>query len=117
MQKPLQIIFHDLDKSDAIEAEITRRVAKLEELYERIIGCRVTVELEGRHQRQGKDYSVRVDLTVPGDEIIVGHNHSNEDVFVAIRDVFDAAKRRLEDFARRQRGEVKMHEQSVYESE
>src|SRR5690606_9101707 len=33
----------------------------------------------------------------------------NEDVYVALRDAFDAAKRQLEDYGRRQRGEVKSH--------
>ena len=43
---------------------------------------------------------------MPGQEIVVNHEH-DEDVYVALRDAFDAAKRRLEDYARIRRGETR----------
>jgi hypothetical protein len=57
---------------------------------------------------------VRVDLTVPGGELAVTRGPSplhqaHEDPLVAIRDAFDAARRELMDYARRQRGQVKAH--------
>jgi len=114
MQIPLQIIFHGVDKSDAIEAEIQKRASKLDEFYEHIMSCRITVEMAGRQQHQGKRYGVRVDITVPGEEIAVSHDHSHEDVYIAIRDALDAAKRRLQDYVRHQRGKVKVHEQALH---
>jgi len=110
MQIPLQVTFRNLTHSDAIEAEVRKRATKLEQFCDHITSCRVTVETVGKHQHQGRRYNVHVDLTVPGGEMVIAHNHSDEDVYVAIRDALDAAKRRLEDLVRRQRGQVKQHE-------
>lgn len=114
MQAPPQITFRDMDHSDAIEARIRERVAKLEEFCERITSCRVVVEAPHRHHAKGKLYNVRIDLIVPGGEVVVNReehaNHAHEDVYVAIRDAFDSAQRQLQDFVRRQRGDVKAHE-------
>jgi len=106
MQVPLQISFRDMEPSAAVEDKIRERAAKLDRYYERIMGCRVVVE--------GKLYHVRVDLTVPQGELVVSrepvNHHAHEDVYVAIRDAFDAAQRRLADYARRQRGDIKVCE-------
>ncbi len=114
MQIPLQISFRDVDPSEAVESKIRERAAKLDRYYERIMSCRVVVEAPHRRHHQGRLYHVRVDLTVPQGELVVSRepveNHAHEDVYVAIRDAFDAAQRRLADYARRQRGDVKMRE-------
>jgi len=114
MQVPLQISFRDMAPSPAIEARIREKAARLERFFDRIIGCRVIVEEKNRHQRKGKLYNVRVEVTVPGKDVFVGHvgpqDHAHEDVYVAIRDAFDAVRRRLEDYERRRRGDVKHHE-------
>ena len=90
------------------------KAAKLERFYERIMGCRVVLEAVTRRHHQGNLYRVRIDLTVPGRELVVsrepGKDHAHEDVYVAIRDAFDAMRRQLEDYARKRRGEVKHHE-------
>lgn len=109
MQLPLQITFHGIDRSAAIEAAIREKAAKLEQFHHRIMSCAVVVEVPGRHKQKGKEFVVRIDLKVPGGEIVVNHDH-HEDVYVAVRDAFDAARRKLEDALRRQRGEVKTHE-------
>ena len=109
MQLPLQVTLRDISPSEAIEAYIRERAAKLEQFYDRIISCRVVVEAPVRHHRKGGPYKVRIDLTVPGDELVVDRQ-VDEDLYVAIRDAFHAARRRLEDYARRQRGVVKVHE-------
>jgi ribosomal subunit interface protein len=109
MQVPMQIVFHDLARSDAIEAEIRQKAEKLEQFHEHITRCRVTVETIAKHQHQGRRYNVHIDLTVPAGEVIVARDHSNEDAYVAIRDAFDSAKRQLEDLLQRQRGHVKSH--------
>jgi len=114
MKLPLQVVFRDMGTSDAIEAAVRKRAEKLERFYEYIMSCRVVVEMHHRHHHQGNLYHVRVDLKVPGEEIVAsrepaGH-HAHEDVYVAIRDAFDAVLRRLEDYVRRRRGAVKAHE-------
>ncbi|MHB8535333.1 MAG: ribosome hibernation-promoting factor, HPF/YfiA family [Sulfuricaulis sp.] len=108
MQVPLQVTLKDMAQSEAVESRIREKTEKLGRFYDRIISCRVVVETPQRHQHQGKLYSVRIDLTVPGAELVV-NRAQDEDVYVAIRDAFVAITRQLEDFARRQRGEVKTH--------
>jgi ribosomal subunit interface protein len=110
MQMPLQVTFRHLSHSDAIEEEVRKRAAKLEHFCEEITSCRVTVETEGKHRHRGRRYNVNVDITVPHGEMVFTHNHSDEDVYVAIRDALDAATRRLEEHVRRRRGQVKQHE-------
>ncbi len=114
MQKPLEIRFHQMEPSPAIEARIREKVARLEKLYDRIVSCRVVVEKDHRNHRKGNLYRVRVDIGVPGRELVVNRkgpkNHAHEDVYVALRDAFNAAARQLEDFARERRGQIKVHE-------
>lgn len=114
MQLPLQITFRDMEPSAAVEAKIRARAADLDQYYDRIMSCRVVVEAPHRRHHQGKLFHVRIDLTVPGGELAVtrepSHHQAHEDVYVAIRDAFNAAQRRLADYARRQRGDVKTPE-------
>jgi len=109
MQLPLQITFHGIDRSLAIETAIREKAAKLEQFHHRIMSCAVVVEVQNRHKHKGKEFVVRVDLKVPGGEIIVNHDR-HEDVYVALRDAFAAVRRQLEDGLRRRRGDVKAHE-------
>ena len=108
MQIPLQITLKDMPQSEAVESRIREKAEKLGRFHERIINCRVVVESPQRHQHQGKLYSVHIDLSVPGAEL-VANRAQDEDVYVAIRDAFGAITRQLEDFTRRQRGDVKTH--------
>ena len=109
MQMPLEITVRDMPRSPALEARIREKAAGLEEFHPRIIRCHVTVEESGKHQHQGRRFAVHIDVRVPGREIAVTHEH-HEDVFVALRDAFDAAKRQLEEVVREKRGDVKVHE-------
>jgi cold shock CspA family protein/ribosome-associated translation inhibitor RaiA len=121
--------FRGIPRSDALEADIRARIAKLETYYPSITSCRVLVELVQRHHEAGNHYHVRIDLTVPGDELVVAHEASlragaqdaaaekltkaaepdpeRKHAHVAVREAFDIARRRLQDYARRQRGAVK----------
>ena len=104
MQVPLQISLHGIAHSDALCRTIREKAERLERYYDRITSCRVALELAGRHSRKGKQFRARIDLKVPGGEIAVTHGH-DEDLQVALRDAFDAARRRLEDHARVRRGD------------
>lgn len=116
MQIPLQITIRDMPASAVLEEHIRDKAAKLEQFYPALIGCRVVVELPHKHKQHGKLFNVRIDLTVPGSEIAINRDQS-EDVYVALRDAFDAANRKLEDYGRRQRGDVKTHENRTGEAE
>lgn len=129
---PTQVVFHGLAHRDDIESDIRERVTWLERFYSNIMRCRVVVEVPHRHQRGGRHFQVRIEITLAGGApIVLTHVPSprgrangvedesfrkddeidgpHRDVHVAIRDAFDAARRRLEDFAREQRGSVKTH--------
>jgi ribosomal subunit interface protein len=111
MQIPLQISLRGLKRSDAILEAIRERAGRLEHFHDRIMSCRVVVELGSLHKHQGRQFSVHIDLKVPGSEIAVTHEHA-EDFQVALRKAFDAARRKLEDTARERRGDVKDHSQA-----
>lgn len=109
MQIPLQITIRDVEHSEALETHIREKAKKLDEFFDHIMSCRVVVEVPHKHHQQGKQYNVRIDIGVAGGEIAVNRDHA-EDAYVALRDAFDAAKRQLEDYARKLRGDVKKHE-------
>lgn len=138
MENPLQITLRNMPPSPAIEDTIREKAAKLDSYYDRILGCRVVVEAPHRRHHKGKAYLVRIDLTVPGGELVVNRarnplnaaklrdpelagndlaeshepskHAAHEDVYVAIRDAFNSAGRKLQNYARKRRGEVKAHE-------
>ena len=110
MQRPLKITSRDFALTEAIETEIREKSATLESFYKHISGCEVTVHAPAiKHHRKGGPFIVGIRLTVPGKELIVDHQ-SEEEISQAIREAFDAMRRRLEDYAREQRGSVKSHE-------
>ena len=141
MEIPLQITFRNMPPSEAIENNIREKAAKLSAFHHRIMNCRVVVEAPHRHHRKGKSYQVLIDLTVPGGELIINRtpprlspaksngsvpleselaeshepskHAAHEDIYVAIRDAFNAAGRQLQDYARRQSGAIKVHEPVV----
>jgi len=109
MQIPLQITIRDIEQSEALEMRIRDKAKKLDEFFNHIVSCRVVVEMPHKHQQQGKQFSVRIDIGVAGGEIVVNRDHA-EDVYVALRDAFDAAKRQVQEYAHKLRGDVKKHE-------
>jgi cold shock CspA family protein/ribosome-associated translation inhibitor RaiA len=132
MQLPVEITLRHVPCAHLIEADIRQRVARLDRYYDRIMSCRVLVERTHRHHVDGTHFHVRIDLGVPGGEIIVSRasslHRTAQDIDqererkqnevdpvhkyarVAVREAFDIARRRLQDYARRQRGAVKVHE-------
>jgi ribosomal subunit interface protein len=113
MQVSPRITFRDMEPSPALEAAVREKMDKLARFYDRIIACHVVIEAPHRRHHQGRLYGVRIEITLPGGQVVVSHdrqrNHAHEDVHVALRDAFDAAYRQLEDYRRRQDGEVKTH--------
>ncbi len=117
MQIPTEITFRNMDASEAVEARVRGKVAKLERFFDGIIGCHVAIQAPHRRRHKGKQYHVRIELRVPGAELVgsrdPGDDSAHEDVYVAVRDAFDAIARQLEDYARKLRGDVKTHETPV----
>lgn len=131
MDMPVQITYRNLEPSDTVTALIEAEAAKLNTFFDRITSCRVVVEAPHRHQKWGELFHVRIDLGVPGTELVVSHEPSpraalshdtepaltkhdelhpeHKDVYLAIRDAFASARRQLQDYVKRLRGEVKTH--------
>jgi hypothetical protein len=127
---PVQITFRNMPPYDKVAARVQEEAEKLDEFYRRITSCRV-IEIPHRHHTLGEQFHVRIELGVPGGEIVVRYEASlhsavqrgdeeewekhleahpqHKDIDVVIRDAFKAARRRLQDYARRQRGQVKVH--------
>lgn len=124
MTTPVHVTFRDLAVNPTLEALIHERAEALRETFKQVHSCRVLVEIPHRHHRSGNRYHVRVELTVPGDTIVVSHQPSlraptcdedvtptksaevdaeNRDGGLAIREAFDIAKRRLHEFMDRLR--------------
>ena len=111
----LQVTFRNLEPSPAVEAKVRERVNKLGHFYPSINSCRVAIEQLHRHHHQGNHFRVRIDLKVPDHELVADREpdekHAYTDVYVALRDAFDAMRRQLEDLARHQQGHIKHHEE------
>jgi ribosomal subunit interface protein len=108
VELPLQITWRNLDKSPAVEEDIRTRADKLNEFHDRIVSCRVVVEASHRSHHKGNLFRVRIDVKVPERELVVtrdpGDEHEHEDLYVTVRDAFDAMNRQLKEAASAQNG-------------
>jgi cold shock CspA family protein/ribosome-associated translation inhibitor RaiA len=111
MKIPLQITFQDIPPSEAVEAKIREAAAKLDQFYTDIMSCRAVVSSPQRHQRKGNHYHVRLDVSVPGKELVVnrepGDRDAHIDIYVSIRDTFNVMERMLRDHSRQKQGMIK----------
>jgi len=114
MQVPLEVTYRDVPHTEAIEALVQEKVAKLERVCDHISSCHIAIEKVHDRPRSGSPYRVRIDLTVPpGHELIADQNPSEgtqyEPLEAVIRDAFEAAERQLKELTQRQRQQVKTH--------
>ena len=107
MQPLSEVRFLDLPASPAVEKKIRQRAARLTRFSHAIQNWQAWIESPRGHHRQGPITSVRVRLTVPGEELVT--EAIDEDVLICVRDAFDAIRRKLQDYERRRRGAVKAH--------
>lgn len=110
---PVQIAFHGLPHSDAIERDIRDRVEWLQQYCGAILGCRAFVDLPHRHRHTGRLLHVRLELSVPGGRLVVASDTEISRLHyagVGVRDAFEKMRRCLQDFSREQRHDVKRHE-------
>jgi cold shock CspA family protein/ribosome-associated translation inhibitor RaiA len=116
MEIPLQITTRNIDLSDPTKDDLRRRAEKLDTFFDRIMRCKVTVEVPHRYKKQAMnavEYNIRIDMTVPGREIAI-KNKPDKDLDIAIREAFEAAQRKLEDYVRKLRGDIKHREGSPH---
>jgi cold shock CspA family protein/ribosome-associated translation inhibitor RaiA len=117
MQSPLKIAYHGISPSGPVSERIRAKAARLERYFRPIIGGKVTLEGPGRHHRLGKHYHVRIELTVPGEVLVVGRDPaktlSHQDLSAAVNSAFSEARRQLEDHARRLDHRARRHAHAV----
>jgi ribosomal subunit interface protein len=98
MDLPTQLTFHDIERTEALEAYVRMRSEKLHTFHSSILACRVALEAPHRHQRHGNAYRVRIDISVPGRELCVNRAAQKDiDLYAAIDAAFDHAARVLKD--------------------
>jgi cold shock CspA family protein len=131
MRWPLQITYRRVKPTAEIEEWIRDEAEKLDTFYNHVMACRIAVEVPHRHRRKGDTYHIRIDVKVPGGEVVVNREPSlasemrrlgenaatkqlqvdapQKDLRAAIKSAFRTAERRLQDYARCQRGDIKLH--------
>jgi ribosome-associated translation inhibitor RaiA/cold shock CspA family protein len=118
MKLPLQITFRHMEPSTALESRIRKLASRLDKFSAQIMRCNVVVEAPSQHSHQGGLFEFRIDITVPDEEIAIRRthrvDHSHADPYVALRDAFRAARRKLEDYERKRRVDVKTHVQPLH---
>jgi ribosomal subunit interface protein len=113
MKVPLLVSARNIELTDDIEELIRDKADKLRTFHDGIISCRVVVEIPHRSQRKGITYLVRIDMTVPGGEVVVKRD-PHDDLHAAVTNAFEVAERRLKEYGEKQRGEVKYHEEKPF---
>ena len=96
MQVPLEISYHNIDKSQAAEEAIRSHVADLEEIYDRITSCRVRVDRPNDNGAHSIPPVVRIELAIPGHKnVVVAHEpghlqrkYQSPDLYNAINEAF-----------------------------
>lgn len=115
METEPHIVFEGLDPSEFLQSRIRSEIEKLERFFGRLTSARVVLSKPHKRRQHGDLYAISVHLAMPdGREVHVTRNpptdHAHEDAHVALRDAFAAARRKLQDEARKMHGDVKPHE-------
>lgn len=115
MQIPVRVSFRNMPTSDAVEAACLEEAERLERFDDRIVGCAVVVSRPHQHSQRGNLYEVRIEVSIPGEDVFVnrgpGQHAQDEDVFLALREAFEAARRQVQDRVDKRRHQVKHHDE------
>ncbi|GAB5497997.1 MAG: hypothetical protein PsegKO_03080 [Pseudohongiellaceae bacterium] len=107
MTNEFQVTYHNIDQTEAINDAVNKRIAKLERYCDQIITGRVVLDCPHNNHHKGKVYSVGLEIHTPSKEVRVNQdqhdNHAHEDLYIAIRDAFNAAERQLKDIDKKHR--------------
>ena len=113
MTNDFQIVFHNMDQSTLISDAVNKRISKLQRFCDRILAGRVVLDSPHNNHHKGKVYSVGLEIHTPSKEGRVNQeqhdNHAHEDLYVAIRDAFNAAERQLKAINKKHRVERDHH--------
>jgi len=107
VQSELQISARGLDLDERVETAIRLYAERLERYHSRITAVRVAVEVPQRQMGAPIMYHVSFNIVLPHGEVVI-RRQAHPNLLTAIQRAWEAARRRLQDFARRQRHEVKV---------
>lgn len=114
------ITFNNATPSDAVRQRAEHLLGKLEQLFPSIMRGTMVIEGRHKHHHQGNLYHIALRIHLPGGEVVVTHdperNHAHEDIYVAMRDACEAARKQLSTFVRKHGGKGAQHEQERYEN-
>lgn len=102
MKQPFELRFLGTEASPALASAAREKAHKLDQFCADIISCKTSIELMHKHRQQGRQFAVRIEVTMPGHELNITRV-DDEDVYVALRDAFDGMKRKIEDAVRQAR--------------
>ena len=102
MDRPLELVFRNMKPSPELKDLVHERASRLEHLYQHIIGCRVTIELE--NHRSGAIPDVRIDVQVPGRDLVVNQHSRGGDALTSVHNAFDAAAQQIKEYKARKNG-------------
>ena len=98
-----RITFGGMEASEPPRVEVRAWLEKLGALTAPMTGGHVIIEAVDRDRKE-RQYHVRMELTMPAGVVVVGPEHpsnaAHEDLYVAIRNAFRAARRQLESYFR-----------------
>lgn len=119
----LQTTFLHTPRSEAVVARIQKEADSLGKYHDRITRCHVHIEAPAKHHHQGAPFHIRIEVHVPGRELMVTDvpaarpapsqtgdsrrrksqeiDSAHKDAYVAIRDSFRAMRRQLKDHSQR----------------
>ncbi|MBQ14389.1 MAG: ribosome-associated translation inhibitor RaiA [Gammaproteobacteria bacterium] len=107
MTNEFQIVFHNIDQTDALTEAVHKRINKLERYCDQIITGRVVLDSPHNNHHKGKVYSVGLEIHTPTKEVRVNQdqhdNRAHEDLYIAIRDAFNVAERQLNSIDKKHR--------------
>jgi ribosomal subunit interface protein len=115
-----QVLFRGLEHSQAVEEAVQKRAEKLERYSDQILSLKVTVESPHNNHHKGKVFHVGVEALIPNHDIVVNHDqhdkHAHEDIYVAIRDTFDAVERQIKEINEKKRRLSRVSNKTLEES-
>ena len=99
VRSPIILTFHHIDRYGAVEERARKLGHHLARLNERITHCHITLQGPDDPDGGGAQYLVKIDLMVPGAQILADSLHvdgaGHQDIYLALRDAFNNAKRQL----------------------
>tara|TARA_B110000858_G_scaffold49124_1_gene56638 strand:+ start:12994 stop:13431 length:438 start_codon:yes stop_codon:yes gene_type:complete len=107
MTNEFQVVYHNIDQTEAIAEAVQKRIDKLERYCDQIINGRVVLDSPHNNHHKGRVYSVTLEIHTPMLGVRVNQdqhdNHAHEDLYVAIRDAFNVAERQLKSVDKKHR--------------